>query len=206
MAATKAKAPAGTGASQPTTRYFDHHHHSRPERRRQHSRTLDDFVVDEAEMSPFGPADLLAAGAGAVDLTDRVIERVGRAVGRRVRRSPQWEHARQLALRLVVTLWRASPSSTAGPEDEDTTARIASQALARRLLAEVEAAGAEVVAVLAAVVLAVVLASTPAPTPATCRGSARRRRRRRAAAACVRARAARKGAGCHARPRSQPMG
>jgi len=198
MPVRKAKAPAGTGASQQTSRYCDRHHHSRPERRRQHSRTLDDFVLDEAEMSPFGPADLVAAGAGAADLTDRVIELVGRAVGRRVRRSRQWEHARQLALRLVVTLWRAG---TAGPEDEDTTARIASQALARRLLAEVEAAGAEVVAVLAAVVLAVVLASTPATTPATCRGSTRRRRRRRrAAATCSRARAARKGAGRDARP------
>jgi hypothetical protein len=194
---TKAKAPAGTGASH--RKYFDQDHSSRDHRRTQRSlrELVEAAVVARREV---GPEDRAAIADAATAFAELVVARAGKLVGRRERRGAGWRQACVVAAATAVYLEVARrgmaerypplSTSTTAPQDQ-------AHSLVHYFLAEFADATADLSACAAAV--AVVLAATLAPAP-TCRRAARRRRRRRAAATCRAARAARKGGGCHGRP------
>jgi len=197
MAATKAKAPAGTGATQ---EYFDRHHHSRNPRDPQQS--LRELVDAAATRRQVRPEDREAIVEAATPFATAVLVRAEGMVGRRERRGAAWRQARIAAARVAVDfeITRRGLDEPAPLSASTTAVENQAHALVRFFLANlVTDDPADLDAVAAA--LAVILVSLTYTTPVTCRGSTRRRRRRRrGAATCSRARAARKGAGCHARP------
>jgi hypothetical protein len=195
-----AKAPARAGATQ--TRYFDHRHHSRSPKGAQ--RTI--AVLAEAAVARrfVAPEDRAAVAENATAFAEAVEVRAESMVPRRVRRSPRWAQARALAAALAVDLEIARGQNLEQYPDPLASYPVAvenqSRDLVRHLLDNLDLDDLDTLVVQLAAVLVVLVVSLTYTTPATCRGSARRRRRRRAAATCSRARAARKGAGCHGRP------
>jgi len=196
-----AKAPAGAGATQ-HSKYFDRHHHTRNRRGAQH--TIAVLTAQAIGRRSVAPEDRAAVAENATAFAEAVEVRAERMVPRRVRRCAQWAQARALAAALAVDLEIAR-----GQNLEQYPAPLASYPVAvenqsrdlvRHLLDNLDLDDLDTLVVQLAAVLVVLVSLTYATTPATCRGSTRRRRRRRrAAATCSRARAARKGAGCHAR-------
>jgi len=201
MPVRKAKAPAGAGATQPTTRYFDRHHHSRNPRDPQQS--LRELVDAAATRRQVRPEDREAIVEDATPFATAVLVRAEGMVGRRERRGAAWRQARIAAARVAVDfeLTRRGLAEPTPLSASPTAVENQAHALVRFFLGELapdDPADLDAVAAALAVILVVSLTFT---APTTCRGSTRRRRRRRrGAATCSRARAARKGAGCHARP------
>jgi len=203
MAATKAKAPARAGASQQTSRYFDHRHYSRSPKGAQH--TIAVLTSQAVGRRSVAPEDRAAITEAATAFAEAVVERAERLVPRRVRRSPRWAQARALAAALAVDLEIAHGQNLqqypAPLTDYPVAIENQSRDLVRYCLDNLDLDDLDDLVVQLAAVLVVLVSLTYTPTtPATCRGSARRRRRRRAAATCSRARAARKGAGRDGRP------
>jgi len=149
------------------------------------------------------PEDRAAVTESAAAFAEVVVERAERLVPRRVRRCARWAQARALAAALAVDLEIARGQNLEQYPDPLTSYPVAienqSRDLVRHLLANLDLDDLDTLVVQLAVVLVVLVVSLTYTTPATCRGSTRRRRRRRGAATCSRARAARKGAGCHGR-------
>jgi len=199
-----AKAPAGAGATQ-HSKYFDRHHHTRNRRGAQH--TIAVLTAQAIGRRSVAPEDRAAVAENATAFAEAVLARAEGMVPRRVRRSPQWAQARALAAALAVDLELAHQRNLQqypGPlTDYPVAIENQSRDLVRHLLANLDLDDLDDLAEKLAAVLVVLVSLTFTITPATnCRGSARRRRRRRAAATCSRARAARKGAGCHAGSRT----
>jgi len=203
MPARHAKAPGRTGAPQ-HSKDFDRDHCSRRERETQHP--LHEMVDAAAARRRVRSEDREAIVEDATPFATAVLARAERMVPRRVRRGAAWRQARIAAVGVAVDfeltrrgLGEPTPlsASTIAVENQ-------AHALVRFFFANLDLDDPDDLVEKLAAVLVVLVSLTYTPTtPATCRGSTRRRRRRRrAAAACSRARAARKGAGCHARPRT----
>jgi len=204
MRATRqAKAPARAGATQ-TSRYFDHRHHSRSPKGAQHTIAV---LVEAAVARRFvAPEDRAAVVENATAFAEAVLARAERMVPRRVRRGAAWRQARIVAVGVAVDfeLTRRGLGEPAPLSTSPTAPRYVAGSVVQFFFDNLNLDDLDTLVEKLAAVLVVLVSLTYTPTtPATCRGSTRRRRRRRrAAAACSRARAARKGAGCHARPRT----
>jgi hypothetical protein len=195
-----AKAPARAGATQ-TSRYFDHRHHSRSPKGAQHTIAV---LVEAAVARRFvAPEDRVSIVENATAFAEAVEVRAESMVPRRVRRGVAWRQARIAAAQVAVDfeLTRRGLTEATPLSASPTAVENQAHALVRFFFANLDLDDPADLVVQLAAVLVVLVALTFTTTPATCRGSARRRRRRRrAAATCVRARAARKGAGRDGRP------
>jgi len=201
MAATKAKAPGRTGA--PHSKDFNRHQCSRRERGAQHPlRDLVEAAATARRSVP--PEDRESIVENATAFAEAVEVRAERMVPRRVRRGAAWRQARIVAARVAVDfeLTRRGMAEPTPLSASPTAVENQAHSLVRFFLDNLDLDDLDTLVVQLAAVLVVLVSLTYSTTPATCRGSARRRRRRRAAAMCSRARAARKGAGSHARPRT----
>jgi len=201
MAATKAKAPGRTGA--PHSKDFNRHQCSRRERGAQHPlRDLVEAAATARRSVP--PEDRMSIVENATPFATAVLVRAEGMVGRRVRRGAAWRQARIVAARVAVDfeLTRRGMAEPTPLSASPTAVENQAHSLVRFFLDNLDLDDLDTLVVQLAAVLVVLVSLTYSTTPATCRGSARRRRRRRAAAMCSRARAARKGAGSHARPRT----